>query len=151
MARDPNHDILFEPIEIGPKTMKNRFYQVPHCNGAGSFRPGTQASFRAMKAEGGWGGVCAEAASIDPEADFSPNVLASIWDEGDVINLRHMTDSLHKWGALAGLEMWHMGSGTPNMETRAVTRAPIQAASNWSLSSYAHEADRKSTRLNSSH
>ncbi len=141
MTRDPNHDILFDPIQIGPKAMKNRFYQVPHCNGAGSLRPGTQASFRAMKAEGGWGGVCAEAASINPEADFSPNVLASIWDEGDVINLRHMTDSLHKWGALAGLEMWHMGSGTPNMETRAVTRAPVQAASNWALSSYAHEAD----------
>ena len=53
MARDPNHDILFEPIQIGTKTMKNRFYQVPHCNGAGSLRPGTQASFREMKAEGG--------------------------------------------------------------------------------------------------
>ena len=33
MARDPKHDILFEPIRIGPKVMKNRFYQVPHCNG----------------------------------------------------------------------------------------------------------------------
>jgi len=61
MVRDPNHDILFEPIQIGSKTMKNRFYQVPHCNGAGSLRPGTQASFREMKAEGGWGGVCADA------------------------------------------------------------------------------------------
>ena len=36
MARDPKYDILFEPIQIGPKTMKNRFYQVPHCNGSGS-------------------------------------------------------------------------------------------------------------------
>ena len=39
MARDPKHDILFEPIQIGPKTMKNRFYQVPHCNGFGSEKP----------------------------------------------------------------------------------------------------------------
>ena len=38
MARDPKYDCLFEPIRIGPKTMKNRFYQVPHCNGAGSER-----------------------------------------------------------------------------------------------------------------
>ena len=29
MARDPKYDILFEPIRIGPKTMKNRFYQAP--------------------------------------------------------------------------------------------------------------------------
>lgn len=27
MARNPKHDILFEPIKIGPKTLKNRFYQ----------------------------------------------------------------------------------------------------------------------------
>ena len=39
MARDPKHDILFEPIQIGPKTMKNRFYQIPHCNGFGSEKP----------------------------------------------------------------------------------------------------------------
>ena len=43
MARDPKYDILFEPIQIGPKTLRNRFYQVPHCNGAGSEKPGMQA------------------------------------------------------------------------------------------------------------
>ncbi len=48
MARNPKHDVLFEPIEIGPKTMKNRFYQIPHCNGFGSERPLSQAYFRAM-------------------------------------------------------------------------------------------------------
>ena len=26
--------ILFEPVRIGPVT-RNRFYQVPHCNGIG--------------------------------------------------------------------------------------------------------------------
>ena len=49
----PEHDILFEPIQIGPKTMRNRFYQIPHCNGFGSEKPVSQAHFRAMKAEGG--------------------------------------------------------------------------------------------------
>jgi dimethylamine/trimethylamine dehydrogenase len=37
--------------------MKNRFYQVPHCIGAGSEKPGTQAANRGMKAEGGWGAL----------------------------------------------------------------------------------------------
>ena len=64
-----------------------------------------QAAFRGMKAEGGWGGICTEACSIDHQADTSPSVLASLWDEGDVINLRHMCDTLHKWGALAGVEL----------------------------------------------
>ena len=43
MARNPKYDILFEPIQLGPKTMKNRFYQVPHCNGFGSEKPLSQA------------------------------------------------------------------------------------------------------------
>ena len=30
MARDPKHDVLFQPIKIGPKVLRNRFYQVPH-------------------------------------------------------------------------------------------------------------------------
>ena len=34
MTRDPRYDILFEPVNIGPKTMKNRFYQAPHATGA---------------------------------------------------------------------------------------------------------------------
>ena len=32
MARDPKYDVLFEQIKLGLKTLKNRFYQVPHCN-----------------------------------------------------------------------------------------------------------------------
>ena len=31
MARDTKHDILFEPIRIGPKTLRNRFWQTSHC------------------------------------------------------------------------------------------------------------------------
>ena len=44
MARDPRYDILFEEVKIGPKVARNRFYQTPHCNGAGSIYPGTQAA-----------------------------------------------------------------------------------------------------------
>ena len=39
MPRDPRHDILFKPVQIGPKTAKNRFYQVPHCNAMGYMKP----------------------------------------------------------------------------------------------------------------
>ena len=33
--RDPRYDIRFEPLQIGPKLARNRFCQVPHCNGGG--------------------------------------------------------------------------------------------------------------------
>lgn len=52
MSRDPRFDILFEPLQIGPVTTKNRFYQVPHCTGMGWQRPNMLTKMRAMKAEG---------------------------------------------------------------------------------------------------
>jgi dimethylamine/trimethylamine dehydrogenase len=142
MARNPKHDCLFEPIKIGPKTMKNRFYQVPHCIGAGSEKPGTQAANRAMKAEGGWGACCTEYCSISPESDDTHRVSARIWDEGDVINLRYMNDELHKHGALGGIEMWYGGNHAPNLESRAVPRGPSSGASEFEYLTYAHEADK---------
>ncbi|MBT7645827.1 MAG: hypothetical protein HN768_02110, partial [Rhodospirillaceae bacterium] len=55
MARDPRYDILFEPVQIGPVTAPNRFYQVPHCSGMGNQKPQTLNAMREIKAEGGWG------------------------------------------------------------------------------------------------
>ena len=33
MSRDPRFDILFQPMKIGPKLARNRFFQVPHASG----------------------------------------------------------------------------------------------------------------------
>ncbi len=147
MPRDAKFDPLFEPIKIGPKTMKNRFYQVPHCLGAGSERPGTQAAYRGTKAEGGWAVVCTEACSIDPEADTEPCTIARLWDEGDVINLRHMCDAVHAHGALAGTEFWHGAQEAGNLETRATPLGVGPWPSDVGLQAYAHEADEDDIRF----
>ena len=133
MARDPKYDILFEPVRIGPKTLKNRFYQVPHCIGAGSEKPGMQAYHRAMKAEGGWAACCTEYCSIHPESDDIHRVSARIWDEGDARNLAAMCERLHHFGALAGIELWYGGADAPCMESRHTPRAPSQIASEFEL------------------
>ena len=39
-------------VRVAIKVLRNRFYQVPHCIGAGSDRPGFQAAHRSLKAEG---------------------------------------------------------------------------------------------------
>jgi len=143
VARDPKYDILFTPVRVGPKVAKNRFYQVPHCTGAGVRNPGSQAGHRGIKAMGGWAVLCTEACSIDPQSDCTPTELSSLWDERDVENLRFMTDVVHKHGALAGVEMWHSGHGTPNLDTRAVPYAVHQwGPTSWKgLQAYSREAD----------
>ena len=122
MPRDPRHDILFEPVRIGPKTLKNRFYQVPQCTGAGALKPGANAAHRAVKAEGGWAALCTESCSIHPEINQSTSICTTLWDEGDVIAHRHMTDECHKWGALAGVELG-AGGVKDNLQSRYVAAA----------------------------
>jgi dimethylamine/trimethylamine dehydrogenase len=123
---DPRHAILFEPIQIGPKTLPNRFYQTPHCSGFGVIKPKSNAYMRAVKAEGGWGAISTEECSIHPEADQTPFILSRLWDEGDVANLALMVDMAHDHGALAGVELWYGGLNPMNGESRAVSRAATQ-------------------------
>ena len=122
--RDPKYDILFEPVKIGPKTTPNRFFQVPHCNGAGSGNPATQAKFRGMKAEGGWGVVCVEYSPIHPEADRAPFTGGDIFDEVDAENLGHTAREVQKHGSLAGIQLWYGGMQAPLLGSQAIPRGP---------------------------
>jgi dimethylamine/trimethylamine dehydrogenase len=124
MARDPRYDILFEPIRIGPVTAKNRFYQVPHCNGMGYAHPLAHAKMRETKAEGGWAVVCTEEASIHVSADISPYVEARVWDEHDNRALALMCEGVHRHGSLAGIELVHKGVACSNRYSREVPLGP---------------------------
>ena len=131
MPRDPRHDILFEPVRIGPKTLRNRFYQVPHCTGFGVEKPWSQARHRAVKAEGGWAAVCTEYAAVNAESDETPYISARIWDDHDLRMLARMCDESHEQGALAGIELGHTGVQAENSESRLPSAAPSQLASDF--------------------
>ena len=68
------YDVLFEPVQIGPLVTRNRFFQVPHCNGMGYRDPSAHAAMRRAKAEGGWGVVCTEEVEIHPTSDLTPYI-----------------------------------------------------------------------------
>lgn len=116
--RDPGHDILFDPIRIGPVTAPNRFYQVPHCSGMGWRRPRSLAAMRGVKAEGGWGVVNTEYCSIHPTSDNDGYAFCALWNDDDIRAHRCMTDAVHEHGALAGVELWIGGGMVVNLGTR---------------------------------
>jgi dimethylamine/trimethylamine dehydrogenase len=118
MPRDPRHDILFEPIQIGPKTARNRLWQASHCMGGGAERPGFQAEHRAIKAEGGWAVVGTEYTAIAPESEDMPRIAGRLWDQGDVRNYRLMTEKAHEHGALASVQLWYGGPFAGGGESR---------------------------------
>ena len=130
MNRDPRYDILFEPVPIGPVTAKNRFYQVPHCNGMGFKWPQSHAKMREVKAEGGWAVICTEECMIHPTSDGTPYPQGRLWDEGDVELLALFADGVHRHGALAGVELVHHGQAIPNLFTREYPIAPCDHV-NW--------------------
>jgi len=123
VPRDPRHDPLFEPLAIGPKLLKNRLIQVPQCTGAGWRAPGANAAHREVKAEGGWAAICTEACSVHPESDQTTSTVATLWDAADVINHRAMVDAVHRWGALAGVELFHAGGLGDNLGMRYAATA----------------------------
>ena len=116
--RNQRHNILFEPIQLGPVTAKNRFYQVPHCSGMGWRRPKTAAAMRGVKAEGGWGVVNTEYCSIHPSSDNDSFPYAALWDNNDIKAHSLMTSKVHEHGALAGVELWIGGGMIVNLGTR---------------------------------
>ncbi len=131
MPRDPKHDILFEPVRIGPKTLRNRFYQVPHCTGYGTEKPGSHARFRAVKAEGGWAAVNTEYAPVSADSDESPYVSARLWDEDDTRNLAVLCDEVHEHDSLAGIELTHSGGHAHTRQSRWPAIGPSQLASDY--------------------
>ena len=124
MSRDPRYDILFEPVQIGPVTARNRFFQVPHCNGMGHALPEAHAAMRAVKAEGGWSVVSTEECEIHPSGDLSPYIEARLWDDDDIPPLALMTEQVHAHGALAAIELTYNGPTSSNLYSREVALAP---------------------------
>ena len=124
MPREPRYDILFEPVRIGPKVARNRFFQVPHCNGMGHAMPEAHAAMREAKAEGGWAVVSTEECEIHPSGDVSPYVEARLWDDRDIPALAMMCDRVHAHGSLAAVELTHNGPTSSNLYSREVALAP---------------------------
>ncbi len=128
MSGAEGYSVLFEPVQIGPVTARNRFYQVPHCNGMGHLRPQAEAAMRAMKAEGGWAVVSNQETEIHPTSDLSPFAENRLWDERDIPALRLMTEAVHNKGSLAAIELAHNGHHAQNHLSRAPLLAPSELA-----------------------
>ncbi|HKV65212.1 MAG TPA: FAD-dependent oxidoreductase [Rhodanobacteraceae bacterium] len=135
--RDPRYDVLFTPVRIGPVTAKNRFFQVPHCNGMGHAMPLAHAAMREVKAEGGWAVVSTEECEIHPSGDVTPYVEARLWDDRDIPALALMCDKVHVHGALAAVELVHGGPTASNLYSREALIAPSHQPSKYGYPSQA--------------
>ena len=64
---------------------KNRFYQVPHCNGGGYRDPSPTAEMRAGQGRGRLGGdLCTEQTEIHHSSEITPFIELRLWDDADM-------------------------------------------------------------------
>ena len=122
--REPRFDVLFEPVQIGPVTARNRFFQVPHCNGMGHVHPTAHAVMRGVKAEGGWAVVCTEEVEIHHSTDVAPYIEGRIWDDADIPAHERLVEQVKGHGALAGIELVHSGFMGANLYVRQPPLGP---------------------------
>ena len=125
--RDPRYDILFDPVRIGPLTTKNRFWQVPHCSGMGYRYPNAEATMRGIKAEGGWAVISTQETEIHPSSDITPANEARLWADEDIPALARVADAVHAHGALAAIQLSHIGLHVANRFSRMIPLAPSHA------------------------
>ena len=124
---DPNFDILFEPVRIGPVVARNRFYQVPHCSGMGHRYLEADFAMREMKAEGGWAVVSTQETEIHPSSDLTPSNQGRLWDDGDLDRFKPLTERIHAHGSLAAIQLAHGGLHAANRLTRIAPYGPSHA------------------------
>jgi len=122
--RDPRYDCLFQPMAIGPVIAKNRFYQVPHCNGGGYRDPSAVAAMRGVKAEGGWGVIFTEQTEMHHSSEITPFIEQRLWEDQDIPAIAKMADAMKTHGALAGIQLAYSGINGPNFYSREVPMAP---------------------------
>jgi len=123
--RDPRYDILFEPVRVGPLVAKNRFWQVPHCNGGGYRDPSAVIEMRRTKAEGGWGVIFTEQVELHPTSEIAPFIELRLWEDKDIPALARMAEAMKSHGALAGIELAYSGVNGSNLYTKEVPRGPM--------------------------
>ena len=109
-------------------TARNRFFQVPHCNGMGHRDPTAHAVMRGVKAEGGWAVVCTEEVEIHPDSDVGGFIEGRLWDDADIPAHARLVEQVHEHGSLAGIELVHSGMASGNLYGRIPPARPVASA-----------------------
>ena len=91
-------------------------------------RPRAEAANRRVKAEGGWGVICTQEVEIHPSSEVTPYREGRLWDDRDIPAHRLMTDAVHEFGALAGIELAYGGCHMGNLYSRIAPMSPSMSA-----------------------
>ena len=125
-GRDRRHDVLYEPVVIGPKTARNRFWSTAYATGWRMDQVELEVAHRGMRAEGGWGVVIVGEVVFDDHARNPWLEGLELMTNDDVKKLSRIADAVHAHGSLAGAQLAHLGAGADPRIDRIPSLAPSQ-------------------------
>ncbi len=116
-----NYESLFSPIYLGKKKIRvrNRIETAPTLSpmvdGQG-YPTAAFAAYYAEKAKGGAGIVTVGETAIDWDYAKTHKAQINLWGDYAPIQLANVVDAIHKYGALASIELCHGGGfGAPEL------------------------------------
>lgn len=101
---------LFEPLTIRDLTLRNRIAVSPMCqySSTDGYANDWHWVHLVSRAVGGAGLVFTEAAAVEPRGRISPQDLG-IWSDLHIEGLARVVQSIHSFGAIAGIQLAHAG------------------------------------------
>lgn len=123
--------VLGRPLQIGTRTAKNRIGLSPMCVNLGdSLGHVTQRTidYYARRAAGGAGVIIVENAHVDGEASRGMSAMLSVHSDGMLPGLNALAEAITRTGALAILQINHMGrQGDPSLVDRPLVAPSAEA------------------------
>ncbi|MCL1974951.1 MAG: NAD(P)/FAD-dependent oxidoreductase [Firmicutes bacterium] len=107
-----NFPTLFSSLKIGSITVKNRLFSAPmgsHGLTQQGFLDSGAIEFYENLAKGGIGAVCIGETLVDTATGNNHGLVFHLDDPAALPSLLTCTDAIHRYGALAGIELLHPG------------------------------------------
>ncbi|KAJ2558245.1 NADH-dependent flavin oxidoreductase [Coemansia sp. RSA 1933] len=101
---------IFQPLKLRGYMAKNRFCVSPMCmySSQDGFSTDFHLSHYSQYAIRGVGTILVEATGVLPEGRITPNCLG-IWKDEHIDGLKRIVSHLHKYGAVAAIQLAHAG------------------------------------------
>ncbi|WP_216898480.1 FAD-dependent oxidoreductase [Nocardia alni] len=120
-----NYPTVFSPIELGPRTARNRIWMTAHAtefSTDGTFADAS-AEYYAERARGGVAAITMEAMAVHPSSQPRRGVIHA-YDPAVVASYRKVAAAVQPHGALLMAQLWHRGRQTDGIISRLPTWAP---------------------------
>ncbi len=120
------YPLLFSPVKIGPKTLRNRIFFTSHgmAMPVGGVIGERYHNYLVERAKGGVAAVVTMSAPVHPSSAGSPTTM-NLWREEMLPEYARLSEDLHRYDTIGLVMLWHQG----HIGSSRYNRYPLSAPS----------------------